>query len=133
MAGHDVVPIRYETVPNAIYSDPEVGSVGLTEEGARQRGYDVKVGKFPFTHSSKAMIGGHQEGLVKIVSDAVHDEVLGVHIIGHKATELIAEAVVAMTLETTTEELFRAVHPHPTLSEAVMEAAENLHGQSIHI
>ncbi len=91
------------------------------------------MGKFPFSHSSKAMIAGHQDGLVKIVSDARYDEVLGVHIIGPKATELIAEAVVGMTLETTTEELFRAIHPHPTLSEAVMEAAENLHGESIHI
>ena len=133
MAGRDVAPIRYQTVPNAIYSDPEVGSVGWTEEQAREKGYDVKVGKFPFTHSSKAMIGGHQEGLVKIVADAKYDEVLGVHIVGYKATELIAEAVVGMTLETTVEEMFRAIHPHPTLSEAVMEAAENLHGESIHI
>ena len=133
MAGHPVVPIRYETVPNAIYCEPEVGSVGLTEEAARQKGLDIKVGKFPFTHSSKAMIAGHQEGLVKIVSDARYDEVLGVHIIGAKATELISEAVVGMTLETTTEEMYRAIHPHPTLSEAVMEAAENLHGESIHI
>jgi len=133
IAGLPVRPIRYETVPNAIYSDPEVASVGWTEEEARERGYEVKVGKFPFTHSSKAMIAGHQEGLVKIVSDARYDEVLGVHIIGPKATELIAEAVVGMTLETTTEEMFRAIHPHPTLSEAVMEAAENLHGESIHI
>ena len=133
MAGHPVVPIRYETVPNAIYCEPEVASVGLTEEAARQKGIEIKVGKFPFTHSSKAMIAGHQEGLVKIVSDARYDEVLGVHIIGPKATELISEAVVGMTLETTTEEMYRAIHPHPTLSEAVMEAAENLHGQSIHI
>jgi dihydrolipoamide dehydrogenase len=133
MAGRAVRPIRNETVPNAIYSDPEVASVGFTEERAREGGREIKVGKFPFSHSSKAMIGGHQEGLVKIVSDAAYDEVLGVHIIGYKATELIAEAVVGMTLETTTEELFRAIHPHPTLSEAVMEAAENLHGESIHI
>ena len=133
MAGLPVVPIRYETVPNAIYCEPEVGSVGLTEEAARQKGIEIKIGKFPFTHSSKAMIGGHQEGLVKIVSDARYDEVLGVHIIGAKATELISEAVVGMTLETTTEEMYRAIHPHPTLSEAIMEAAENLHGESIHI
>jgi dihydrolipoamide dehydrogenase len=133
MAGHEPPPIRYETVPNAIYCEPEVASVGLTEEKARQNGLEVKVGRFPFTHSSKAMIGGHQTGLVKIVSDARYDEVLGVHIIGPKATELIAEAVVGMTLETTTRELFRAIHPHPTLSESVMEAAENLHGESIHV
>jgi dihydrolipoamide dehydrogenase len=133
MAGLSPRPIRYETVPNAIYADPEVASVGFTEEKARELGYEIKVGKFPFTHSSKAMIAGHQDGLVKIVSDAKYDEVLGVHIIGLKATELIAEAVLGMTLETTTEEMFRAIHPHPTLSEAVMEAAENLHGESIHI
>jgi dihydrolipoamide dehydrogenase len=133
MAGRDVRPIRYETVPNAIYSNPEVGSVGLTEERARELGYEVKTGKFPFTHSSKGMIGHHQEGFVKIVAEARYDEVLGVHIVGYKATELIAEAVVGMTLETTVEEMFRAIHPHPTLSEAVMEAAENLHGESIHI
>ncbi len=133
MAGREPRPIRYETVPNAIYSDPEVASVGFSEEKAREMGYEVKVGKFPFTHSSKAMIAGHQAGLVKIVSDAQYDEVLGVHIVGPKATELIAEAVLGMTLETTTEEMFRAIHPHPTLSEAVMEAAENLHGESIHI
>jgi len=133
MAGRDVRPLRYETVPNAIYCDPEVASVGWSEAEAKAKGYEVKTGKFPFTHSSKAMIAGHQEGFVKIVSDARYDEVLGVHIIGPKATELIAEAVVGMTLETTTEELFRAIHPHPTLSESVMEAAENLHGESIHI
>lgn len=133
MAGQAVRPIRYETVPNAIYCEPEVASVGYTEETARAKGYEVRIGKFPFTHSSKAMIAGHQHGLVKIVSEAKYDEVLGVHIIGPKATELIAEAVVGMTLETTTQELFRAIHPHPTLSEAVMEAAENLHGESIHI
>ncbi len=133
MAGLDVRPIRYETVPNAIYCEPEVASVGYTEAKARESGYDVKVGKFPFTHNSKAMIGNHQTGLVKIVADARYDEVLGVHIIGYKATELIAEAVVGMTLETTVKEMFRAIHPHPTLSEAVMEAAENLHGESIHI
>ena len=133
LAGHAVHPIRYETVPNAIYCEPEVASVGLTEAAAREKGLEVKIGKFPFTHSSRALISGHQEGLVKIIADAKYDEVLGVHIIGPKATELIAEAVVGMTLETTTKELVRAIHPHPTLSEAVMEAAENLHGESIHI
>lgn len=133
MAGHEVRPIRYETVPNAVYCEPEVASVGLTEANAKAAGHDVKVGKFPFTHSSKAMIAGHQEGFIKIVAESKYDEVLGVHIMGPKATELIAEAVVGMTLETTTEEMFRAIHPHPTLSESVMEAAENLHGESIHI
>jgi dihydrolipoamide dehydrogenase len=133
MAGMAVRPIRYETVPNAIYCEPEVASVGFTEEAARAKGLEVRVGKFPFTHNSKATIVGHQTGLVKIVADAKYDEVLGVHIIGPKATELISEAVVGMTLETTTREMMNAIHPHPTLSEAVMEAAENLHGESIHI
>lgn len=133
MAGQAARPIRYETCPNAIYCEPEVGSVGLTEEQATERGLDVRTGTFPFTHSSKAMIGGHQEGLVKIVADAKYDEVVGVHIVGHKATELIAAAVLGLSLETTAEEMGNAIHPHPTLSEAVMEAAENLHGKSIHI
>ena len=133
MAGKAVQPIRYETVPNAVYCDPEVASVGYSEAKAKELGHEVKVGKFPFTHNSKAMIGGHQEGFVKIVSDAKYDEVLGVHIMGYKATELIAGSIVGMTLETTTEEMFRAIHPHPTLSESIMEAAENLHGESIHI
>ncbi len=133
LAGQTVRPIRYETCPNAIYCEPEVGSVGLTEEQARERGMDVKTGTFPFSHSSKAMIGGHQEGLVKIVADGAYDEVVGVHIVGHKATELIAGAVLGLSLETTAEEMGHAIHPHPTLSEALMEAAENLHGKSIHI
>ena len=133
MAGLDPRPIRYETVPNAVYTDPEVASVGLTEEAARATGQPIAVGRFPFTHSTKAMISGQQVGLVKIVSETRYDEVLGVHVVGPHATELIGEAAVGMTLETTTEEFFRAVRPHPTLSEAVMEAAENLHGESIHI
>jgi len=133
MAGLPARPIRYETCPNAIYCDPEIASVGYSEAKAKEKGYEVKVGRFPFSHSSKAMISGHQEGFVKIVADARYDEVLGVHVIGPKATELIAGPVVGMTLETTAEEMFRAIHPHPTLSEAIMEAAENLHGESIHV
>lgn len=129
----DVKPINLRLVPNCTYCDPEVASVGLTEAKAREEGYDVKVGKFPFSASGKARILGEEEGFVKIVSEAKYDEVLGVHIIGPHATELIAEACVAMQLETTADELGRTMHAHPTVSEAVMEAAEGVHGQSIHI
>ncbi|MEO8036538.1 MAG: dihydrolipoyl dehydrogenase [Acidobacteriota bacterium] len=125
-------PINYEHVPNATYSDPEVASVGLTERKAKERGYDVKVGKFAFTANSKAKIIGESGGLVKYVSDKKYDELLGVHIVGPKATELIAEACVALELEATSESIARTVHAHPTLSEAVMEAAEDVLGHSIH-
>jgi len=115
------------------YCDPEVASVGLTEAKAKEAGYDVKVGKFPFSASGKARIIGEEEGFVKVVSEKKYDEVLGVHIIGPHATELIAEACVAMQLETTAEELGNTMHAHPTVSEAVMEAAEGVHDKTIHI
>jgi dihydrolipoamide dehydrogenase len=134
MAGQkDVRPINLRLVPNCTYCDPEVASVGLTEAKAREDGYDVKVGKFPFSASGKARILGEEEGFVKIVGEKKYDEILGVHIIGPHATELIAEACVAMQLESTAEELGRTMHAHPTVSEAVMEAAEGVHGLSIHI
>jgi dihydrolipoamide dehydrogenase len=134
IAGHkDVRPINLRLVPNCTYCDPEVASVGLTEAKAREAGYDVKVGKFPFSASGKARILGEEEGFVKIVSESKYDEILGVHIIGPHATELIAEACVAMQLESTAEELGRTMHAHPTVSEAVMEAAENVQGLAIHI
>jgi dihydrolipoamide dehydrogenase len=129
----DVRPINLRLVPNCIYCDPEVASVGLTEARARELGYDVVAGKFPFSASGKARILGEEEGFVKIVSEKKYDEILGVHIIGAHATELIAEACVAMQLESTAEELGRTMHAHPTVSEAVMEAAENVHGLAIHI
>ena len=129
----DVRPINLRLVPSCTYCDPEIGSVGLTEAKARELGYDVKVGKFPFSASGKARIIGQEEGFVKVVSEKQYDEVLGVHIIGPHATELIAEACVAMQLETTADELGRTMHAHPTISEAVMEAAEGVHGLSIHI
>jgi dihydrolipoamide dehydrogenase len=128
-----VRPINLRLVPNCTYCDPEVASVGLTEAKAREQGYDVKVGKFPFSASGKARILGEEEGFVKIVSESKYDEILGVHIIGPHATELIAEACVAMQLESTAEELGRTMHAHPTVSEAVMEAAEGVHGLAIHI
>ncbi|HYE64296.1 MAG TPA: dihydrolipoyl dehydrogenase, partial [Pyrinomonadaceae bacterium] len=128
----DVQPINLRLVPSCTYCDPEVGSVGLTEAKAREEGYDVKVGKFPFSASGKARILGEEEGFVKVVSESKYDEILGVHIIGPHATELIAEACVAMRLESTAEELGRTMHAHPTISEAVMESAEDVHKLAIH-
>ncbi len=133
IAGKKVEPINMRLVPNCTYCDPEVASVGLTEAKAREEGYDVKVGKFPFSASGKARILGETDGFVKIVSEKKYDEVLGVHIIGAHATELLAEACVAMSLETTADELGRTIHAHPTVSESVMEAAEGVHDLTIHI
>ena len=132
IAGHDVRPINYNLIPNATYTDPEVASVGLTERKAKELGHDVKVGKFAFTANSKAKIIVEAGGLVKYVTDAKYDEVLGIHVVGPKATELIAEACVALSLEATAESIMKTVHAHPTLSEAMMEAAEDVHGHSIH-
>jgi dihydrolipoamide dehydrogenase len=132
-AGKKVTPINYDHVPSCTYSDPEVASVGLSERAAKERGYAVKVGKFPFTALGKARILGQAEGFVKIVSDAAYDEVLGVHIVGPRATDLIAEACVALRLECTTEELAKTMHAHPTLPEAVLEAAHATLGHAIHI
>jgi dihydrolipoamide dehydrogenase len=131
--GMDVRPINYDHVPNATYSDPEVASVGLTEKKAKEHGYDVKIGKFPFTANSKAKIIGEANGLVKYVCDAKYDEILGVHIVGPKATELIVEACAALELEATSESIAKTIHAHPTLSEALMEAAEDVQGHAIHI
>jgi dihydrolipoamide dehydrogenase len=132
IAGKDAKPINLRLVPSCTYCDPEVASVGLTEAKAREAGYDVRVGKFPFSASGKARILGEEEGFVKIVSESKYDEVLGVHIIGPHATELIAEACVGMQLETTAEEMGRTMHAHPTISEAVMEASEDVHKLAIH-
>ena len=129
----DVRPINLRLVPSCTYCDPEIGSVGLTEAKAKEQGYDVKVGRFPFSASGKARIIGEEEGFVKIVSEKKYDEILGVHIIGPHATELIAEACVAMQLESTADELGRTMHAHPTVSEAVMEAAEGVHDLAVHI
>ena len=132
IAGLDVRPLNYDHVPNCTYTDPEVASVGLTEKKAKERGYDVKIGKFPFTASAKARIVGEANGLVKYVSDKKYDELLGVHIVGPHATELIAEACAALELEATSESIAKTIHAHPTLSEAMMEAAEDVLGHSIH-
>ncbi len=132
MAGQDVRPIDYDRVPSCTYCEPEVASVGLTEAAATERGYDVVTGKFPFSALGKAAILRRTAGFVKVVREAKYDELLGVHIIGAHATDLIAEACVALQVESTTEELFRTMHAHPTLSEAVMEAAHAAFGHSIH-
>ena len=133
IAGKKVEPIKQNLVPNCTYCDPEVASVGLTEAEAVEAGYDVKVGKFPFSASGKARILGETDGFVKIISEKKYDEVLGVHIIGPHATELLAEACVAMALESTADELGRIIHAHPTVSESIMEAAEGVHDLTIHM
>ncbi|HEV8579988.1 MAG TPA: dihydrolipoyl dehydrogenase [Thermoanaerobaculia bacterium] len=133
MAGLPVRPINYDRVPSCTYCEPEVASIGLTEAKARERGYDVQTGKFPLTALGKARIIGKTTGFVKVVREKQYDELLGVHIVGAHATDLIAEACVALQMEGTDEELFRTMHAHPTLSEAVMEAAHAAHGQAIHI
>lgn len=132
-SGATVHPVDYRHIPSCTYCQPEVASVGLTENAAREQGYDVAVGTFPFQASGKAAILASTEGFVKVVRETRYDEVLGVHIIGPHATDLIAEACVALRLESTTEELVRAVHAHPTLSEAVAEAAHAALGAAIHI
>ncbi len=133
IAGKKTQPINLRHVPSCTYCDPEVASVGLTEKAAREAGYDVKIGKFPFSASGKARILGEEEGFVKVISESKYDELLGVHIIGPHATELIAEAGVALQLESTAAELGNTIFAHPTISESVMEAAEGVHGLTIHI
>jgi len=133
IAGKETRPINYDQVPGCTYCSPEIGSIGLTEAKARERGYDVVVGKFPFSAIGKARILNQAAGFVKIVAEKKYDEVLGVHIVGPAATELIAEAGAAMKLEATSEELVRTIHAHPTLSEAIHEAAEAVQGHAIHI
>jgi len=132
-AGKPVEPINYRQIPNCTYCEPEIASAGLTEHQAREAGYNVKAGKFPFVGNSKATILGMPEGFIKIVSDERYGEILGVHMIGPRVTEMIAEAVVVMRLEGTVEDLERTIHPHPTLTEAVPEAAHAVHGMAIHI
>jgi dihydrolipoamide dehydrogenase len=133
IAGLDTEPLVYANLPRCTYASPEVASVGLTEAQAKQQGYEVKVGQFPFRANGKALAINDYEGFVKIVSDARYDQVLGVHMIGPHVTDMVAEATGMIRLETTTEELARTVHPHPTLSEAIMEAAHVTLGQPIHI
>jgi dihydrolipoamide dehydrogenase len=133
IAGREVRPINYDQVPGCTYCDPEIGSIGLTEREARERGFDVCVGTFPFGVLGRAKIAGEIEGFVKIVAEKKYDEVLGVHMIGARATELVAEAGVALRLESTVEEIIRTIHAHPTMSEAIGEAAHAVHGAAIHL
>jgi dihydrolipoamide dehydrogenase len=133
IAGQDTRPINYDHVPGCTYCDPEIGSVGLTEREAKARGYDVRIGTFPFGVLGRAKMAGETEGFVKIVADKKYDELLGVHMIGLRSTELVAEATVALRLESTVEELIRTIHAHPTMAEAVGEAAHATHGAAIHI
>jgi dihydrolipoamide dehydrogenase len=133
LAGENPHPINYGNIPGCTYCEPQVASVGMTEEQAKEEGYDVMVGKFPFSASGKASGLGHEEGFVKVVFDSKYGEWLGCHMIGSHVTELIAEAVVARDLETTGHEIISAVHPHPTMSEAVMEAVAEAYGEGVHL
>jgi len=133
IAGIEVEPLDYKNIPGCTYTNPEIASVGLTEAAARDSGYDVKVGKFPFSASGKASASGSREGFVKLIFDAAYGELLGAHMIGANVTEMIAEIVVARKLETTAHEIIKAVHPHPTMSEAIMEAAAAAYDEVIHL
>ena len=133
IAGLHVDPIDYGNIPGCTYATPEIASVGLTEKAAREKGYELKIGKFPFTASGKAKAAGTPDGFVKVIFDAKYGEWLGCHMIGAGVTDMIAEAVVARKLETTGHEIIKTVHPHPTMSEAVMEAAAAAYGEVIHI
>jgi len=133
IAGLEVNPIDYGNIPACTYTSPEVASVGMTEKAAKEAGYEIKVGKFPFSASGKASAAGKTEGFVKVVFDAKYGEWLGCHMIGENVTEMIAEVVVARKLETTGHEIINAIHPHPTMSEAIMEAVAAAYGEVIHL
>jgi dihydrolipoamide dehydrogenase len=133
IAGHNPEPLDYNNIPGCTYCSPEIASVGYTEEAAKKAGYEIKVGKFPFTASGKAKAAGAPDGFVKVIFDAKYGEWLGAHLIGANVTEMIAEVVVARKLETTGHEIVKAVHPHPTMSEAIMEAAAAAYGEVIHL
>jgi dihydrolipoamide dehydrogenase len=133
IAGHHPEPLNYNNIPGCTYCSPEVASVGYTEKAAKEAGYEIKVGKFPFSASGKASAGGVKEGFVKLIFDAKYGEFLGAHMVGANVTEMIAEVVVARKLETTGMEIIKSVHPHPTMSEAIMEAAAQAYGECIHL
>lgn len=133
MAGHEPEPLNYHNIPSCTYSKPEVASVGYTESEAKEAGFDLRVGKFPFSASGKASASGTKEGFVKLIFDKKYGELLGAHMIGDNVTEMIAEIVVARKLETTGHEIIKSVHPHPTMSEAVMEAAAAAYDEVIHL
>lgn len=131
--GLDVDPIDYNNIPGCTYCSPEIASVGYTEKAAKEAGYEIKVGKFPFSASGKASAAGAKDGFVKVIFDAKYGEFLGAHLIGANVTEMIAEVVVARKLETTGHEIMKSIHPHPTMSEAIMEAAADAYGEVIHL
>jgi dihydrolipoamide dehydrogenase len=133
IAGHHPEPLNYGNIPGCTYCSPEVASVGMTEKAAREAGYEIKVGKFPFSASGKASAAGAKDGFVKLIFDAKYGELLGGHMIGANVTEMVAELVAVRKLETTGEELIKTVHPHPTMSEAIMEAAAAAYGEVIHL
>jgi dihydrolipoamide dehydrogenase len=133
IAGLEVSPLNYGNIPSCTYTTPEIASCGYTEQGAKDAGYEIKVGKFPFTASGKASAAGAKDGFIKLIFDAAYGELLGAHMIGANVTEMIAEIVVARNLETTGHEIFKSVHPHPTMSEAIMEAAAAAYGEVIHL
>ena len=133
IAGHQTEPLDYANIPACTYTNPEIASVGLTEKAARDAGLEIRVGKFPYTASGKARAAGQRDGFVKLIFDARYGELLGAHLIGANVTELIAEIVVARKLETTGYEMIKSVHPHPTMSEAVMEAAAAAYDEVIHL
>ena len=133
IAGHNIEPLDYGNIPGCTYCFPEVASVGMTEKAAKEAGYELKVGKFPFSASGKASASGHKDGFIKVIFDSKYGELLGAHMIGSNVTEMIAEAVLARKLETTGHEILKAVHPHPTLSEAFMEATAAAYDEVIHL
>ncbi|MBC8300853.1 MAG: dihydrolipoyl dehydrogenase [Pelagibacterales bacterium] len=133
IAGHDVTPIDYGNIPGCTYCSPEISSVGLTEKQAIDQGFDVKIGKFPFSASGKASASGHKEGFVKVIFDSKYGEWLGCHMIGAGVTDLIAEAVLGRKLETTGHDVLKTIHPHPTMSEAIMEAVADAYDEVIHL
>jgi dihydrolipoamide dehydrogenase len=133
IAGHHPQPLDYGNIPGCTYCSPEIASVGLTEKACKEKGLEIKVGKFPFSASGKASAAGHKDGFVKLIFDAKYGELLGAHMIGANVTEMIAECVALRKLETTGEELIKTVHPHPTMSEAIMEAAAAAYGEVIHL
>jgi dihydrolipoamide dehydrogenase len=133
ITGHKPAPINYDNIPSCTYCIPEIASVGMTEAAAKEAGIEVKIGKFPFSASGKASAAGHKEGFVKLIFDAKYGEWLGAHMIGYNVTEMVAEVVVARNLETTGHEIIKSIHPHPTMSEAIMEAAAAAYGEVIHL
>ena len=133
ISGMHVSKINYDNIPGCTYCSPEIASVGFTEKAAKEKGYELKIGKFPFTASGKAKAAGAPEGFVKIIYDAKYGELLGCHMIGYNVTEMVAEIVVARNLETTGHEILKSIHPHPTISEAIMEATAAAYGEVIHL